>query len=167
MSEDPPPTTTAVPEFVIPRVPASAGALIRDRAGRLLVLKPTYKAGWTIPGGQMEADGETPWEACRREVREETGLQMAHGRLVVVDFLRPRPGRPGGIRFLFDCGEVDDARARTVVVQADEIAEYRFACPEDALELLSGPVRRRVRAALGGSTPVYLEDGRPAGNPTI
>src|SRR5260370_14699151 len=44
-------------------IPVSAGALIFDRAGRLLILKPTYKSGWTIPGGVMEADGETPWEA--------------------------------------------------------------------------------------------------------
>ena len=50
-----------------PRIPASAGALIRDVRGRLLILKPTYKSGWTIPGGIIEADGETPWEACRRE----------------------------------------------------------------------------------------------------
>jgi len=167
VDEDRPPPTTGVAEFVLPRVPASAGALVRDRAGRLLVLKPTYKAGWTIPGGQMEADGETPWEACRREVQEETGLEVRSGRLVVVDFLRPRPARPGGIRFLFDCGEVDDARARTVVLQAQEISEYRFAPLEHALELLSGPVRRRVRAALDGSGVVYLEDGRPVRDPTI
>ena len=59
----------------LPGIPVSAGALIYDRAGRLLILKPTYKSGWTIPGGVMEADGESPWEACQREVREETGLE--------------------------------------------------------------------------------------------
>ena len=55
----------------VPRIPASAGALIRDPDGRLLILKPTYKKGWTIPGGQIDADGESPWEACRRETLEE------------------------------------------------------------------------------------------------
>jgi hypothetical protein len=34
-----------------PRIPASADALVRDRKGRLLILKPTYKSGWTIPAG--------------------------------------------------------------------------------------------------------------------
>jgi 8-oxo-dGTP diphosphatase len=61
----------------IPRIPASAGALVWDRKGRLLILKPTYKGGWTIPGGIVEADGETPWEACQRETREECGLELA------------------------------------------------------------------------------------------
>jgi len=88
----------------VPRIPASAGALIFDRTGRLLILKPNYKPGWTIPGGQIEETGESPWQACQRETLEECGLELKKGRLVCVDFLWPRPGRPGGVRFLFDCG---------------------------------------------------------------
>ena len=85
-----------VPEpFVLPRIPASSGALIFDKRGRLLIANPTYKAHWTIPGGIMESDGETPWEACQREVREEVGLNVVDGRLVAVDFLRPKPSKPG------------------------------------------------------------------------
>jgi len=147
--------------YEIPRIPASAGALIFDGAGRLLVLEPTYKSGWTIPGGQMEDNGETPWEACRREVREESGLSVDSGRLVCVDFLRPRPDRPGGMRFLFDCGALSGERLDAIVVQEDEISQYRLEHVERALELLSGPLRRRVRAALGAAATVYLEDGRP------
>jgi ADP-ribose pyrophosphatase YjhB (NUDIX family) len=147
--------------FVVPRIPASAGALIFDHAGRLLVLKPTYKSGWTVPGGQMEDGGETPWEACRREVHEESGLIVEAGRLACVDFLRPRPDRPGGMRFLFDCGALDDETLSAIVVQEDEISEYRFEEPGAALELLSGPLRRRVRAGVGASCTVYLEDGQP------
>ena len=81
----------------VPTIPASAGALVRGRKGRLLILKPTYKGGWTVPGGVIEI-GESPWEACRRETKEECGLNVTGGRLVCVDFLRPRPGRPGGMR---------------------------------------------------------------------
>jgi 8-oxo-dGTP pyrophosphatase MutT (NUDIX family) len=145
----------------LPAIPVSAGALIFNRAGRLLILKPTYKTGWTIPGGVMEADGETPWEACRREVREECGIDLTRGRLAAMDFRRPRPGRPGGIRFLFDCGQVSEGVLAGIVVQPEEISEYRLAALPDALGLLRGPIRRRVRAAARGRGPVYLEDGRP------
>lgn len=145
---------------VVPTIPASAGALIRGRKGRLLILKPTYKGGWTIPGGVMEL-GESPWEACRRETKEECGLDVTAGRLVCLDFLRPRPGRPGGMRFLFDCGVFDDAVLGTVVIQPAEIAESRVLPLETALPLLSGPVRRRVRAACESKQLRYLEDGRP------
>src|SRR5215472_11241639 len=109
-------TTT---EPAVPGIPVSVGALIFDRKGRLLILKPTYKSGWTIPGGVMEADGETPWDACRREVHEECGLRVTAGRLACVDYRKPRPGRPGGVRLLFDCGGFDAAALSSMVLQAD------------------------------------------------
>jgi 8-oxo-dGTP diphosphatase len=152
---------TATAEEYLPAIPVSAGALVFDRAGRLLILKPTYKSGWTIPGGVMEADGETPWQACQREVREECGIEVRRARLACMDFRRPKPGRPGGIRFLFDCGRVDDKDLAGIVVQPEEVSEYRLAALPDALGLLRGPIRRRVRAATGGTRLVYLEDGRP------
>jgi 8-oxo-dGTP pyrophosphatase MutT (NUDIX family) len=139
----------------------SAGALVFDRAGRLLILKPTYKSGWTIPGGVMEADGESPWEACQREVREETGIEVSRGRLVAMDFRRPRPDRSGGIRFLFDCGQVSDEALANLKLQPEEISEARLVPLPDALPKLRGPIRRRVRAATSGRRLVYLEDGRP------
>ena len=147
--------------MLLPRIPVSAGALIFDRAGGLLILKPTYKSGWTIPGGVMEADGESPWEACQREVREETGIEVSRGRLAAMDFRRPRPGRPGGIRFLFDCGKVSDKALAGLALQPEEISEARFVRLPEALDLLRGPIRRRVRAAASGRRVVYLEDGRP------
>ena len=161
-------------EFVLPTVPASAGALIFDRAGRLLILKPTYKSGWTIPGGIMEADGETPWQACQREVREECGLEVTRGRLACMDFRLRRDGNPGGIRFLFDCGALADAALAQVVLQPEEISEHRLVPVGDALGLLREPIRRRVRAVRKRSgaprkhAVVYLENGRrvPAVRPT-
>ena len=157
----------------LPAVPVSAGALIWDQAGRLLILRPTYKTGWTIPGGVMEADGETPWDACRREVREECGLEVRSGRLACVDFRPERPARPGrpghparperigGIRFLFDCGPTDDAALAAITVQPEEVTEYRLVPLDDALTLLRPPIRRRVRAATRHRRCVYLENGRP------
>jgi len=148
-------------DLELPAIPVSAGALIFDRAGGLLILKPTYKSGWTIPGGVMEADGETPWQACRREVREETGIEVHRARLACMDFRSPRRGNPGGIRFLFDCGALGDEALAAITVQAEEVSEYRFTALPEALPLLRKPIRRRVRAATAGRRLVYLEDGRP------
>ncbi len=92
---------------------------------------------------------------------EETGLSVASGRLVCVDFLRPRLQKPGGLRILFDCGSIGPADRASIVLQADEIAEYRWVTPNEADRLLSGPVGRRVAHALVASQTVYLEDGRP------
>jgi ADP-ribose pyrophosphatase YjhB (NUDIX family) len=145
-----------------PTVPASASALIFDRKGRLLILKPTYKAGWTIPGGVMEADGETPWQACQREVREECGLEVIHARLACVDF-RPAPDDDpgGGIRFLFDCGALTDDQLRSVELEHGEVAAHMIVPLPQALKMLRKPIRRRVRAGTRHKRTVYLENGRP------
>jgi 8-oxo-dGTP diphosphatase len=152
---------TAPPQHEVPRIPASAGALIFDVAGRLLLLKPNYKKGWTIPGGQMDPGGESPWEACRRETLEECGLEVTSGRLVCVDFLRRRPDRPGGVRFLFDCGTLGPEQLSALSLQEAEIEDHRFAELGEAATLLSGPLRRRVGASVGAKRCVYLEEGRP------
>ncbi len=154
-------------EFVLPRVPVSAGALIFDRRDRLLILKPTYKSGWTIPGGIMEADGETPWQACQREVREECGLEVTRGRLACMDFRLRRDDRAGGIRYLFDCGSLADSALARIVLQPEEISEHRLVPVAEALSLLRAPIRRRVgavRKRRGGVRKhalVYLENGHP------
>ena len=150
----------------VPRVPASAGALIFDERGRLLILKPSYKKGWTIPGGQIEADGESPWAACQREAREECGLEVSHGRLVCVDYRRPKPTRSGGVRFLFDCGAFTDRQLNAITLQDGEIVAYRLATLAEALTLLSGPLRRRVSASAGTERCLYLENGRPVAGVT-
>lgn len=151
-------------QLAVPRVPASAGALLFDERDRLLVLNPTYKRHWTIPGGQIEADGETPWQACRRETWEECRIEIQRGRLVGVDYRPPKNSRrPGGLRFVFHCGIVDDEQIREVALAPAEISEYRFADLDAAAALLSGPVRRRVLACARSDRCVYLEDGRPVG----
>ena len=146
--------------YDVPRIPASAGALIYDADGRLLILKPTYKKGWTIPGGQID-DGESPWDACRRETREECGLVLERARLICVDYRTPGRKRPGGVRFVFDCGALSSSELDVLAIDDPEIEDHRFAPLDEALLLLSGPLRRRVSESAGREHCIYLEDGRP------
>jgi ADP-ribose pyrophosphatase YjhB (NUDIX family) len=67
----------------------AAGALLSDAAGRIMLVRPTYKYGWDIPGGYVEQD-ESPLAACRREIREELGIAATIGQLLVVDWA-PHP----------------------------------------------------------------------------
>ena len=114
----------------------------------------------------MEEDGESPWEACRREVAEETGLVVGAGRLVCVDFLRApaRPGRRGPVPVRLRRG-AGGRRGERVVLQDEEIEEHRWATPDEADGLLSGPVGRRVGQALGAARhpSTWRTDGRCRG----
>ncbi len=47
--------------------------------------------GWTLPGGGMEPN-ETPEETARREVLEETGLEVEPGELLAIDSFTVQPG---------------------------------------------------------------------------
>jgi 8-oxo-dGTP pyrophosphatase MutT (NUDIX family) len=65
------------------RIPC-VGAVVRDHAGRLLMILRGHEPGkglWSIPGGRIEP-GETPEQALVREVREETGLEVTCGPLL-------------------------------------------------------------------------------------
>lgn len=60
----------------------SASALILDAGGNLLLhLHPDR--GWSLPGGILD-DNEDPEETVRREVQEETGLEVQIGELRTV-----------------------------------------------------------------------------------
>lgn len=154
----------AVEEPLDRAIPVSAGALIFDGQGQLLILKPTYKKGWTIPGGVMEPTGESPWQACRREVAEECGLDVQFGRLIAVDTRPAKRLRSSKLRLLFDCGVLDDATLAGIQLCQTEISDHWLLPPADAVRLLRPAIRRRVESVLqvlGGPGCCYLEDGLP------
>lgn len=91
----------------LPAKRMGAGLLFRAGDGRVLLVEPTYKDDWEIPGGAVEAD-ESPRAAAVREVREELGLTVVPGRLLVVDWVPPRPPRTEGLMVVFDGGAVND-----------------------------------------------------------
>src|SRR5260370_34492617 len=74
-------------------------ALIFDDQGRVLLGLRRDIDWWNLPGGGMEA-GETVDEALRREVREETGLEVEVGQLVGV---YSKPQKQEGV-LPFRCG---------------------------------------------------------------
>jgi hypothetical protein len=75
-------------------------------------------------------------------------------------FFRPATrARLAGIRYLFDCGQVNDEALASVKLQPEEISDSQLVSLPEAFTLLRGPISRRVQSATQGH--FYLEDGQP------
>ncbi|MBL7499780.1 NUDIX hydrolase [Frankia sp. CNm7] len=139
----------------------SADAVIRDETGRLLLVDPTYKPDWDLPGGMAEAN-EPPRQAVRRELKEELDLDLHVGELLCVDWVSPHGPWDDLLAFVFDGGTLSADQARSLHAVDPELAAIRFCPPDEVARLLRPYVWRRVQAALtaldhGGVR--YLQDG--------
>jgi 8-oxo-dGTP diphosphatase len=123
-----------------------SGALFLDAEGRVLLLRPTYKPYWEIPGGAIEV-GESPRQACSRELREELGLNPELGRLLVFDWIPAEPPRPDGWMFVFDGGHLSEDVAAQIRLPADELSEWRFVAVDELESFLLDRMVRRIRHA--------------------
>nr|WP_179791258.1 NUDIX hydrolase [Actinopolymorpha rutila] len=141
----------------------AAGALLFDPAGRVLLVQPTYKASWEIPGGIVEAD-ESPHAAVCRELKEELGLHRDRLSLLTVDWVPPYEGKPDGVMFVFDGGSVGPDEVSAITLPEDELRGWSFCTRAEAEGLLSARLARRVAASVEARSvgrPAYLEDGSP------
>lgn len=143
----------------------AAGALCRDRAGRVLLVDPVYRDTWDLPGGAVEAE-ESPHAACRREVAEELGLDRPVGRVLALDWVPSRPGRPEGLIVVYDGGVLTTSDIEAITVQDGELAGFTFVPADQVAERVTPLVARRINASLDAvatGTVASLEDGSTVG----
>jgi 8-oxo-dGTP diphosphatase len=143
--------------FATPRV--AAGALFFDDQGRVLLVHPTYKDTWDIPGGYVER-GESPAAACRREFMEELGIDRKPLHLLAVDWA-PSDGEGDKLLFLFDCGQLG-ADAEHIRLDHEELDRWTWAPVTELESYVIDRIAKRVRATVGAVESKYLEHGLPA-----
>ena len=146
----------------LPRKRAISQMLVRDPEDRVLLCRLTYKNDWDLPGGVVEV-GESPQEAVSREVKEELGLDIGAGALLLTDWLPPWSGWDDALCLVFDGGVRDASIVRDAVLQVREIRSAQFCTMEEAREHCADFTARRIEAALArvrGSGSAYTESGR-------
>lgn len=145
--------------FATPRV--AAGALFFDEQGRVLLVHPTYKDTWDIPGGYVEC-GESPAAACRRELAEELGVDRKPLRLVAVDWA-PSETEGDKLLFLFDCGELgaDESQIRLDDGELDRWEWVELALLE---QYVVDRIARRIKSTVATGAS-YFEHGEAAVGP--
>ena len=142
----------------------AATAFFRDHAGRVLLVNPSYKDTWDLPGGAVEED-ESPHAACRREVLEELGLDRAPGGILAVDWVPARPERPEGLIVVYDGGVLSDAEIGQIVLADGELTGFAFTARAEVANLVTPLLARRVASCLRAveeRRTAALENGDPA-----
>lgn len=142
---------------------AASAAFITDPAGNVLLVKPTYRDHWVFPGGYVD-EGEYPHDACAREIREELGIAVVVGDLLVVDWAPSAGQRPRAIiSFTFDCGFI--ASLDGFKLPGQELEDIAFFPRQEAEQRLPDNIATRVDAAMRARrrhAPVYLAGGSVA-----
>jgi 8-oxo-dGTP diphosphatase len=160
VSEPVPPTGEGGGAYVLAAKSVAAACVFLDRDGRVLVVEPTYKPGWELPGGNVEED-ESPFDACIREVKEELGIDAIPERLLGVDY-RPALRGPGtdSLGFIFAGGILTLRQQRGIKLSSAELSSWRFVAFDDLGEFLVPAAARCICTLLSGSSPTLLLDGR-------
>lgn len=129
----------------------AVGAMIENKlSGKILLLKRAETADylpgiWEDMGGRIK-QFEEPEEALRREVREETGLEIEILKPLAVfhDYRGERIAENELLIITYWCKARSDQ-----VILSEEHSAYQWVSPEEALELAEHPgVKRDIQALI-------------------
>ena len=142
----------------LPKKRVGAGVLIVNEYFQTLLVEPTYKDTWEVPGGMVELD-ESPRQAARRECYEELGFNVEVGRLLVIDWVTQGRTPGDGLMLMYATGAVDTSQ---IILPPEELLSWEWCDREDVLARVQGFQARRIFAALDAlrdGTFAELENG--------
>ncbi len=145
-----------------PRKRVGADIVLRDAQGRILLVDPSYKPDWDLPGGMCEAN-EPPADTVRREIREELGLAIDPHALLCVDWVSPHGPWDDSLMFVFAGGRLSEAQIADIRLLDGELRSYEFCTRQEAETRLRPPTFMRLTMALRAldtGRVAYLQDGR-------
>jgi DNA-binding transcriptional MerR regulator/ADP-ribose pyrophosphatase YjhB (NUDIX family) len=145
----------------LPKKRTAAGALFSDDLGRTLLVEPTYKDSWLLPGAVVGAD-ESPFSATVRAIRHELGLSVEPGRLLVVDWVPPSPDHIEGLLLVYNGPTLSSHQSAAITLPQAELRSWAWCTDDELQDRLPPHMLRRTRAALQAraeGTTLYLENG--------
>jgi 8-oxo-dGTP diphosphatase len=148
----------------LPKKRMAAGCLFRNSSNQILIVQPSYKPNWEIPGGITE-DNESPRDSAAREVREELSLEVSVGRLLVVDYTSENENYTEALMWVFDGGILNDTQILSLKLPVSELKSFRFVDLLELETLVTPRMFRRLEQAvfaIQNNQTLYLENQLPA-----
>ena len=130
-----------------PRHSVSVSGVIPDDHGRVLLIRRRDNQHWEPPGGVLEL-GETIHDGLRREIREETGLDIEPDTLTGVYKNMPR----GIIALVFRC-KITGGQ----LTANDEVTAFHWPDQADIRQSPARPSRPPPDALREGTTPAIRQ----------
>ncbi len=143
----------------LPKKRVGVGALFFNKKKELLIVKPTYKDYWSIPGGVVD-ENESPRAACTREIGEEINLKIKSLDFVCVDYKHQEENKTESLQFIFYGGILNENQIKKIKLPKKELSDFKFEPIGKALPKLSKTLALRIRSSFIKSKKVYLEGGR-------
>ena len=146
-------------EWVMPtHIIATAGIVINDSEEILMV--KTHNQGWVFPGGQVEV-GENLIDAVKREIMEETGIDVEVGEVFCIASNTAKYPGYNGVKEIptklmldFICKETGG-----VPRSSEENSESMYVPKDKVLDVIKAPaIIERYKAFLEYTgRPIYME----------
>jgi 8-oxo-dGTP pyrophosphatase MutT (NUDIX family) len=129
-----------------------------ENEGRILLTEDAYRPGWKLPGGGVMAS-ERILDALRREVREEVGLEIRPGRLLLMTNWLKKGTSLGRTRIYF----LADGLPGEIDIRSGEVAKARWFSGPELLDLREEAFlhprhyHEAVRHYLANALPAFRE----------
>lgn len=123
-------------------------AIVRSRDGKFLLVRHTYTPGWHLPGGGVEK-GETIERALRKELEQETGLELVGRPRLHGVFLNDGVSGRDHV-FVYLCDVSNDVPSNRTSIEIADVGYF------DSTELPNGidaGTERRIRELIEGTEP--------------
>lgn len=147
----------------LPKKRIAVGVLLFNDSNQLLVLKPSYKDHWTIPGGVVN-EYESPIDTAIREAKEEIGIDIKLSKCLLIDFTKNQLDGflSESLQLIFLGEKISDDDIKNIIIGNDEIIESKFVHFEEALKILSANISKRLNRLNGNFEKfVFMENGIP------
>jgi 8-oxo-dGTP pyrophosphatase MutT (NUDIX family) len=133
----------------LPAKRMASAVLLFNEQNQVLVVQPTYKESWELPGGVIELD-ESPKSALIREVKEELNLQLESENIkfLLLDYMAGNGDITEALMFVFSGGLVSEEKRKSIRLPKDELKSYKFADQFEAAALLGTNLGDRLLRAI-------------------